>query len=36
MVLDNVDGKIELIIDGGASDFGIESTVIKVDEENGK
>ena len=36
MVLDNVDGKIELIIDGGASDFGIESTVIKVDEENWK
>lgn len=36
MVLDNVDGKIELIIDGGVSDFGIESTVVKVDEENWK
>ncbi len=36
MVLDNLEGKIELIIDGGASDFGIESTVVKVDEENGK
>lgn len=36
MVLDNMDGKIPLIIDGGNSDFGIESTVVKVDEENGK
>lgn len=36
MVLDNLNGKIQLIIDGGASDFGIESTVVKVDEEDGK
>ena len=36
MVLDNLKGKIELIIDGGTSDFGIESTVVKVDEEDWK
>ena len=34
MVMDNVGGKIPLIIDGGDSNYGIESTVIKVDEEN--
>jgi hypothetical protein len=36
MVADNVWEKIELIIDGWNSDYGIESTVVKVDEENGK
>lgn len=36
MVLDNMEGKIPLILDGWSSDFGIESTVIKVDEEDGK
>ena len=36
MVFDNVWDKIELIIDGGESDYGIESTVVKVDEENWK
>ena len=34
MVFDNIEGKVELIIDGGDSDYGIESTVVKVDEEH--
>ena len=36
MVADNVWDKIELIIDGWSSDYGIESTVVKVDEEDWK
>ena len=36
MVADNVWGKIELIIDWGDSDYWIESTVVKVDEEDWK
>lgn len=36
MVFDNIEGKVELIIDGGDSDYGIESTVVKVDEEHWK
>ena len=36
MVADNVWDKIDLIIDWWNSDYGIESTVVKVDEENWK
>ena len=36
MVFDNVGDRIKLIIDWGDSDYGIESTVVKVDEEDWK
>ena len=33
-IIEELDGKVEYILDGGSTDIGLESTVIKVDEEN--
>ncbi len=31
-VYDDMNGRVDMIIDGGASDFGLESTIVSVDE----
>jgi len=33
-VRNDMDGKIDIIIDGGSSDIGLESTIVKIDSEN--
>lgn len=33
-IIEELDGKVEYILDGGSTEIGLESTVIKVDEEN--
>ena len=33
-VLDDMQGRVDIIIDGGSSDFGLESTSVKIDNEN--
>ncbi len=32
-VLDDMDGRIEMIIDGGPCEIGLESTIVKIDED---
>ena len=34
-VIDDMDGRVDMIIDGGDCDFGLESTIVKI-EENGE
>jgi L-threonylcarbamoyladenylate synthase len=34
-VMDDLGGKLELIVDGGASPVGVESTIVRVDPETG-
>ena len=33
-VIDDMDGRVDVIIDGGDSDFGLESTIVKVNDDN--
>lgn len=33
-VKDDLDGRINVIIDGGDSDFGVESTIVKIENDN--
>lgn len=33
-VIDDMRGRVDIIIDGGASDFGLESTIVKIEEDN--
>ncbi len=33
-VIDDMQGRVDIIIDGGSSDFGLESTIVKIDNEN--
>ncbi len=33
-VKDDLDGRIDVIIDGGDSDFGVESTIVKIENDN--
>lgn len=33
-VLDDMDGRIEMILDGGACSIGLESTIVKIDEDH--
>lgn len=33
-VMHDLDGKIEMVIDGGSCDIGLESTIVKIDSEN--
>ena len=33
-VIDDMDGRVDMIIDGGSSDIGVESTIVKI-EDNG-
>ncbi len=33
-VLDDMDGRIDMIIDGGACEIGLESTIVKIDEDH--
>ena len=33
-VIDDMDGRVEVILDGGSSDFGLESTIVKIDEDD--
>lgn len=33
-VIDDMMGRVDMIIDGGPSDFGLESTIVKIDGEN--
>ncbi len=32
-VLDDMDGRVDMIIDGGSSDFGLESTIVKIEDD---
>ena len=34
-VIDDMDGRVDMIIDGGSSKFGLESTIIKLDDDGG-
>ncbi len=34
-VIDDMMGRVDMIIDGGSSDFGLESTIVKLDEDGG-
>ncbi len=34
-VIDDMMGRVDMIIDGGACDFGLESTIVKIDEDGG-
>lgn len=34
-VIDDMMGRVDLIIDGGDSDFGLESTIVKLDDDGG-
>ena len=34
-VIDDMSGRVEVIIDGGDADFGLESTIVKLDEDGG-
>ena len=33
-VIDDMMGRVDMIIDGGESEFGLESTIVKIDDEN--
>ena len=33
-VIEDMNGRVDMIIDGGDSDFGLESTIVKIDGEN--
>lgn len=33
-VIDDMNGRVDAIIDGGNSDFGLESTIVKINEDN--
>ena len=33
-VIDDMMGRVDMIIDGGSSEFGLESTIVKVDDDN--
>jgi len=33
-VLDDMNGRVDMIIDGGSSDFGLESTIVSIDGED--
>lgn len=33
-VIDDMDGRVDMIIDGGASEIGVESTIVKIDGED--
>lgn len=33
-VIDDMNGRVDVIIDGGSSDFGLESTIVKIENEN--
>lgn len=33
-VVDDMMGRVDMIIDGGESEFGLESTIVKIDDEN--
>ena len=33
-VIDDMMGRVDMIIDGGECDFGLESTIVKIDDEN--
>lgn len=32
-VIDDMDGRVDMIIDGGDSDFGLESTIVKIEDD---
>ena len=32
-VIDDMDGRVDVILDGGSSDFGLESTIVKIDAD---
>jgi L-threonylcarbamoyladenylate synthase len=34
-VIDDMMGRVDVIIDGGDSDFGLESTIVKIDDDGG-
>lgn len=34
-VIDDMFGRVDVIIDGGNSDFGLESTIVKIDDDGG-
>lgn len=34
-VIDDMMGRVDMIIDGGSSEFGLESTIVKIDDDGG-